>query len=304
MDRLSGITAFIHAAETGSFTAAAQRLHLTRSAVAKRVARLEERTGARLFHRTTRHLSLTEAGSAFYQRCVAALAEIEQAEEALHAGIDDIVGRLRISAPVELGRRFIAPVLIDLLDAHPRLCLTLSLSDRRVDLVEEGFDLAIRSGSLAAYPGLRARPFGQQAMVLTAAPSYLAAKGAPTTPADLSTHQALAYGQVGDQVEWHMSTADARSLTATLPTRLAMDDLAGLLAACEAGLGIARLPVWLVRGQLDGGTLVTVLPTVSQAAYPLSAVWPSSRQMPRKLRVVMDALAQTLQTQVAIEALR
>ena len=289
-DRLSGIALFVQAAEAGSFSAAAEHLHLSRSAVAKSIARLEARTGTQLFHRTTRSQSLTETGAVFYQRCVRVLEELDAAEEALQQGRDEAVGKMRISMPVELGRRVLGPVLFDLARRHPRLQLTLSYADRRADLVEEGFDLAIRSGALTDSPLLKMRKLGDQAMIVCAAPGYLAERGRPQTPEDLSRHAGLVYGRARNFGEWTFHTGTGTETVATLPARLCLDDLDALLAAATAGLGIARLPTWLANGALRAGHVVQLLGEYAIPPYPLHLVWPQARQLPRRVRIVIDEL--------------
>lgn len=169
-DRLAGVSAFVASAEAGSFARAAERLGLTRSAVGKAVARLEERLGTRLFVRTTRSLGLTEDGQMFYERCAQALEDLDAAQHMLEAGRREVVGRLRISAPVVFGRHHVAPLLLDLARHHPRLRIEASFTDRQLDFADDGIDLAIRSGELPDSDWLVARRLGMQAMVLCAAP--------------------------------------------------------------------------------------------------------------------------------------
>ena len=185
-DRLTGVSVFVEAVEAGGFSAAAARLNLSRSAVGKTIARLEMRLGARLFHRTTRNQNLTEDGQAFYERCMRALDEIRMGEAMLDSGRREIAGRLRVSMPVLFGRRCVAPVLTELARQHPKLELDLDFSDRRVDLLEDGFDLAVRNGALGEGAGLMARRISYQRMTVCAAPAYLGARGSPRTPEELS----------------------------------------------------------------------------------------------------------------------
>lgn len=201
-DRLSGISAFVAAVDAGSFAGAAERLHLTRSAVAKRIARLEARLGVRLFHRTTRSQHLTDEGETFYQRCIKVLSELSEAEDELSAGTQSPMGKLRVTMPVQIGRQCIAPVLLAMAKAHPQLRLEMAFSDRRVDLIEEGYDLAVRSGRLDDTPGLKARSLGEQTMILCASPGYLAEYGTPRTFAELADHERLMYGRGGNLYEW------------------------------------------------------------------------------------------------------
>ena len=204
-DRLNGISAFVEAAEAGSFALAAERMRLTRSAVGKSIARLEQRLGVRLFHRTTRSQSLTEDGQAYYERCVRALAELDAGAMALDSGKGEPIGRLRVSVPVLSGRHCVAPVLLALGRQYPRLAIEISFSDHVVDLVEEGYDLAVRIGNLPDSSTLVARRLGTQRMVICAAPSYLAEHGKPATVDELPEHAAIAYGRSGRIEPWRIS---------------------------------------------------------------------------------------------------
>jgi DNA-binding transcriptional LysR family regulator len=194
-DPLAGIAAFVQAAQGASFAVAARQLGLTRSAVGKAIARLEERLGVQLFHRTTRSLALTEEGTLFYERCAGALAEIRGAEQIFDTGRSEPVGRLRISVPVLLGRHCVAPLLVPLAKQHAQLAIDVTFTDRPVDLLEDGYDLVVRTGALANEADLKARRLGVQTMVLCAAPAYLLTRGAPACLDDLAAHDTLAYAR-------------------------------------------------------------------------------------------------------------
>lgn len=294
VDNLGGIAAFVTAVESGGFSAAAERLHLSRSTVGKTVARLEARLGVRLFHRTTRSLNLTDEGQAYYERCVRVMRELELAEDELQQGRRAPVGRLRISVPVLFGRLCVAPVLLDVAAAHPQLQLEIGFSDRRVELIEEGIDLAIRVGPLADTAGLKMRPLGEMHMLVCATPSYLAAHGTPQTAEALAEHNAILYGRLGRNVSWQFIDEAGQQVMVRPRARLALDDLEAMAAAVRAGLGISRLPRWLVAEQLASGELVAVLPGLHTVGFPVHAVWPYTRQYSARLRVVLDALAQAL----------
>ena len=290
-DRLRGIAAFVHAAEAGSFSAASERMHLSRSAVAKSVARLEERVGAQLFHRTTRSQSLTDAGIAYYDRCVRALAELELADEEIGSKQDEVAGRVRITMPVELGRRCMAPILFTLAQRHPRLELDMSLTDRRVDMVEEGYDIAIRSGPLPDSHEFKMRVLGEEALVVCAAPAYLASHGTPETENDLGHHVGILYGRHNRLGRWRFHSTAGRETTANIPARICLDDLDAILTAAKSGLGIARVPAWLAADALRDGSVIALLTELKAESIALHAVWPQTRHLSRKLRVVIDELA-------------
>jgi DNA-binding transcriptional LysR family regulator len=293
-DLLSGVDVFVAAVETGNFSAAAERLRLTRSAVAKAVARVESRLGVRLFHRTTRSQTLTEDGQVYYERCVRALEELRAGEATLDSGRHEAVGRLRVSVPVLFGRRCVAPVLARLAVRNPKLELDLSFSDRPVDLVEDGYDLAIRNGEIGDGVGLMTRVVGLQRMTVCAAPAYLAQHGQPATPEDLLAHRAITYGRAGRIHAWQFPTADHRLSEVTPPSRLHFDDLEAIADAAEAGHGLAYLPCWLIRSRVRDGSLVPLLGNVPRRVFKTYALWPQTPHLPVRVRLAIDVLATEL----------
>jgi DNA-binding transcriptional LysR family regulator len=293
--RLQGIEEFVAAAEAGSFALAAQRLHVTRSAVAKSIARLEARLNTRLFLRTTRSQSLTEEGHGYYERCRRVLAELEAAEAVTDAARSTASGLVRLSMPAMLGRLKVGPLLLALARRHPQLSLELSFNDRRVDLVEEGLDLAIRSGELADSAELAARPVGMQWMALCASPAYLAEHGHPANIDDLTgPHEAVLYARDGQISSWRFHDTEGRLVDVTLPSRLRCDSAEVLLEAAIGGMGLARLPAWLAADALAAGTLVRVFDEPRPFGFALHVVRPRSRYLPLKTRVVIDWLAEHL----------
>ena len=291
---LAGVDAFVAAVDTGSFSAAGARLGLTRSAVAKTVARLEGRLAVRLFHRTTRALSLTEDGQRYYEHCVRALGELRAGRAALESGRREATGRLRVSAPLLFGRRCVAPVLARLAARHPRLELDLALSDRLVDLVEDGFDLAIRNGEIGSGHGLMTRTVGLQRMTVCAAPAYLAVAGTPQGLDDLHRHHAVTYARDGRVRAWEFPLDKGAPVAVTPPSRLRFDDLEAIADAAEAGHGLAWLPCWLIRARVHSGTLVPLLADVPRQVFATHALWPAAPHMPMKLRLALDTLGNEL----------
>lgn len=290
-DRLKGISAFVEAVEAGSFALAAERMRLTRSAVGKSIARLEQRLGVRLFQRTTRSQSLTEDGHAYYERCVRALAELDAGALALDSGKSEPVGRLRVSVPVLFGRHCVAPVLLALGRQYPRLIIEISFNDHVVDLVEEGYDLAVRIGKLPDSSTLVARRLGTQRMVICAAPSYLSQHGIPTTIDDLPTHVGIAYGRSGRITPWVVTDNAGHELNPQVDIRLVFDDLQAITDAAVAGLGLAWLPCWLMAKHAGAGELEMVLNCDNVLPVEIYAVWPQSHYLPTKTRAAIDALA-------------
>lgn len=289
-DRLSGISAFVEAVDAGSFALAAERMRLTRSAVGKSVARLEQRLGVRLFQRTTRSQSLTEDGQAYYERCVRALAELDAGVSALDSGKSEPIGNLRVSAPVLFGRHCAAPVLLTLARRHPRLTVEMSFSDHVVDLVDEGYDLAIRVGSLPDSSTLAARRLTTQRMVICAAPSYLAEHGKPVSEDELSRHVGIVYGRSGRLVPWRIRNNAGHVFKPQVDARLVFDDLQAITDAAVAGAGLAWLPCWLMAKHMRAGELELVMDCDRMLATDIHAVWPQSHYLPIKTRTAIDAL--------------
>ena len=288
-DRLSGIPEFVQVVESGSFATAAERLSLTRSAVGKSIARLEQRLGTRLFHRTTRQQSLTEEGQAFYDRCVRALSEIGEGEAQLSAGRREPSGVLRVSVPVLFGRHCVAPILWRLAQGHPRLNVEISFSDRVVDLLEEGFDLAVRIGSLANSSSLTSRRLGAQNMAICASPAYLKRHGTPKTVADLADHTGIVYGRGSSARRWRVN-AGSKMQEGRIESRLRFDDLQAIADAAIEGVGLAWLPCWMVARYVREGQLKLLLKSDPSLAGVIHAVWPKTPYPPSKTRVAIDSL--------------
>jgi len=290
-ERLRGVATLVHVVEAGSFAGAAARLQMTRSAVGKSIARLEQRLGVQLFQRTTRTLSTTEAGQAYYERCRRALSEIEAAEATLEHGRHGPRGLLRVSAPLAFGRHWVAPVLGLLARKHGELEIGINFSDRRVDLLAEGFDLAVRLGPLPDSASLQARTLGTQRFAMFASPAYLRRHGRPRQVEDLRTHVAIAYGADGRVVPWRLpQRGDSRPTEVATRYMLNFDDLAPIADAALGGMGIARLPQWLANQWVAGGQLVPVLPAVYAEDTEVHLVWPRARFLPLKTRAAIDTL--------------
>jgi DNA-binding transcriptional LysR family regulator len=289
-ERLNGIVAFVQSVETGSFAQAAERMQLTRSAVGKSVARLEQQLGVRLFHRTTRRQSLTEDGQAYYERCVRVLAELEAAEAAFDTGRREPSGRLRVSVPVVFGRHCVAPVLLRLARKYPGLTVEVSFSDRVVDLIEEGFDLAVRIGTLPDSGSLAARRLGSQRMGICGAPSYLAEHGHPTNVEDLNGHAGIVYGRAGQVAPWPVRDGTGSIREPRIESRLRFDDLQAIADAAVSGAGLAWLPCWLLAPHVRAGELMMVMDSQRVLATDIHAVWAQTRHLSSKVRAAIDVL--------------
>ena len=294
-DAFDGVTVFLAVVRSGGFARAADQLGLTRSAVGKAIARLETRLGTRLFHRSTRAHSLTDDGLIYQERCQRALAELQSAQAQMLSGRSSVAGRLRVSTSALFGRHCVAPILLALARQHPELELQLSFSDRPVDVLAEGFDLAIRNGALGAESeGLRARKLVQLRKRVCASPAYLAAQGTPRSVADLAAHQILHYRHADRVHAWQLPDASGRIAELPLRSRLLIDDLEVIADAAVAGMGLAWLPEWLVRERLASGALVSVLDELPGAVMDCHALWPSGPHTPLRVRVAIDALVQQL----------
>lgn len=275
--RFDGVELFLQIVESGNLTEAAERLNLTRSAVGKGLARLEARLGTCLLQRSTRRQRLTEDGQAYYEHCLRALAELEAAESVLESGRQQPRGRLRVSVPLAFGHHYAAPALWALMDSYPELEIDLCFSDRMIDLVQEGFDMAVRIGPLPDTDRLSARRLGQQAMGLAASPAYLQRKGAIGSIEDLAAHRGIAY----------RSNTAQRS---RLASPLIVDDLQAVADAAIAGVGLAWLPSWLIAHYALRGQLQAVLPSYREQPAPIHVIWPTAAHMPAKTRCAIDAL--------------
>lgn len=300
-DTLKDIPVFVASVEAGSFAQAAVRLHLSRSAVGKSIARLQERLGVRLFHRTTRSQRLTDNGALFYERCLRALEEIRGAESQLETGKHQVSGRLRVAVPVLFGRQCIAPLLIELAQEHPGLELEMSFSDRVVDLVEEGFDMAVRNGALADSSVLVARRLGEHRMVLCAAPDYLLKNGQPQTVDDLRQHTAINYTRAGRVLPWQLMDYDGTSRTFIPRSSLNMDDLQAICDAALAGHGLAWLPCWMVIKEIQQGDLVPLLKQAPDVRFDVHAVWQQTPHLPLRVRIAIDMLVKRLPAVMSLE---
>lgn len=292
-ERLQGVAVFVEAAEAGSFALAASRLRVTRSAVAKRIAKLEQRLGVRLFHRTTRLQTLTEDGQAYYEYCKRALSELETAEASLEQTGRDPRGRLRVSAPSLLGQRYVAPILSRMAHHYPKLDLQLWLTDQRVDLLAESFDLAVRIGPLPDSSSLAARKLGTQVFRIYASPAYLQQHGVPQTPDEFAEHEAIAYAGSGPDSPWEMQDDNGALHSLPVNRKFRFNDMLAICDAAVAGFGLARLPSWLAAPYVTQQTLLC-LPVHTPVAADVHAVWPATRFLPMKTRVAIDALVAEL----------
>lgn len=289
LDPLSGVTAFVTAARAGSFTLAAERLGITKSAVGKSVARLEKRLGVKLFHRTTRLTKLTVDGEAYFAACAAAIDEIAATEAALTSANRIISGRLRVDMPVAFGRRVLLPLLLEISRPHPGLSLTLSFTDATIDPLQDDVDLVIRFGALKDSSHLVARHLVSQGRVICAAPEYLRRHGCPASLADLSAHQCIVGMRKGPPLSWVVREEGSVKQISPPPTHQLSDGEA-MVDAAVAGFGICQVPSSLVRHHLEQGTLTALLQDYSTVPVDVHAVWARQVHLSPKVRYVVDQL--------------
>jgi DNA-binding transcriptional LysR family regulator len=290
VDRLLAMSVFSTVVEQGSFARAAEKLGVSVSACSRQVAELEAHLGTRLLHRTTRKLSLTESGALYHERCLELLAGVEDAEREASSSASQAKGTLKISCSINFGVRHLAPAVGDFLAANPELKLDVSLADRYVDLVEEGYDLAIRIGQVIT-PTLIARKLGDTRMVPCASPAYLARHGTPTRPADLARHACLTYEYLAMRNLWRFRDRRGREVAVRVAGPMHANNGDLLAAAAMAGIGIAMEPDFIVAEDLAEGRLVALLPDYEPPSASIYAVYPSRRHLSAKVRVFVDFLA-------------
>ncbi|MBC3247967.1 LysR family transcriptional regulator [Pseudomonas lurida] len=295
-ERLKGIDVFVCVADYGSFTAAAEKMNLTASAISKSIARLEKRLGTRLFQRTTRRLSLTEAGVAFYRTCTGVLADLEDAELSLRAEQSEPRGHVRIDLPSVFGRAQVVPALLPLLQAFPSLVPHMSFGDGFVDPFKEGVDVVVRVGGADIWPeSVGQRVLAHEWHTLCASPAYLASHGVPTSDSELEHHRCIAYGWVDGRVSpWSFAGEQGTPRRWQMTPHLVIGNGDGLMQAALAGCGIVQLPSWLIQQPLEEGRLVEVLPQLATEGAAIRLAWVKNRQALPKVRVVLEALVSGL----------
>jgi DNA-binding transcriptional LysR family regulator len=286
---LNDVVVFAKVVRTGSFTGAGRELGLPKSTVSRKISELEERLGARLLQRTTRSLSLTDAGRAYYEHASRIVAELDAGVTAVQELEEAPRGQLRVSAPLNFGA--FAPVLSSFVKRYPGVEVEVVCSDRLVDLVAERFDVAIRASRLKDST-LVARPLGVLRSFMVASPDYVATNGEPRQPKDLTNHACLVFGAGADRGYFRLSRK-GKEETIAVGGRLVANDFELLHGAAKDGLGVAVLPFSRIAPDLDAGRLVRVLSEWSAMAFPIHAVYPSTRHLSPKVRAFVDHLVTT-----------
>ncbi|WP_206119004.1 LysR family transcriptional regulator [Chromobacterium fluminis] len=294
MNKLEAMQIFVRVAELSSFTQAADSLGLPKASISVAVKQTEAWLGARLLHRTTRKVQMTQDGQAFYERCKDVLAEMDELQGMFQRGEEALSGRLRVDMPSGVARYQVLPRLDEFLQRHPRLELELSSTDRKVDIVREGFDCVLRVGELSD-SSLVARPLGRFRQLNCASPAYLARYGTPAGLEDLARHRLVHYVSVlgARPAGWEWRDGNGSHWLA-MAGSVIVNNAEAYQAACLAGLGLIQAPESGVRHLLDSGELVEVLPAYRAAPMPVSLLYAHRRNLPRRAQVFMDWLAEAL----------
>lgn len=298
MDRIDLFRVFVRVVEAASFTRAADTLAMPRSSVSAAVAELEDRVGARLLHRTTRKVSPTQDGTAFYERCLRVIADVEETETLFRRDVAKPAGRLRVDVPGRIGRLIIAPALPAFLEQYPDIELSLGVTDRAINLIEESADCVLRVGPLSD-SGLIARTLGQLPLVNVASPSYLDTHGVPKTPDDLRHHFAVNYASPSSgRVEPWEWLEEGTPKTLPMRGRVTVNSAEAYIACCLAGLGLIQVPSYDVRQHLHAGELAEVLPAYRAAPLSMTLLYPHRQHLSRRVQVFADWLDRLLKSSV------
>lgn len=291
MDIATQMMIFTRTVQEGGFSAAARALDLTPSAVSKQISRLEDQLSIRLLNRTTRHISLTEEGRAFYERCVRITEEIEEAKEWVTSLQGHVRGTLRIASTVAFAKHLVLPLIPEFLRKYPELRIILEVTDRSVDLVEEGIDVAIRLTEQLTDPSLVARRLAINRRVVCAAPSYLKAYGTPQIPEDLLKHNCLNLYTVSSFNDWEFEGQEGNRVL-HVSGNFETNSTDAVYHGALSGLGIARLSTYLVGQDLKEGRLVKLLPEYMHEKASILAVYPHRRHLSLKVRAFIDFLVE------------
>jgi DNA-binding transcriptional LysR family regulator len=272
MNKFSDLEAFTAVVESGTFSAAGERLGIAKSVVSRRISQLEQRLGSQLLHRTTRRLSLSDAGKNFYQRAIQILSDLNEAEQSVAEETSDLRGLLKLAAPLSFGLTHLSSCIFDFLSEHPAIELNMDLNDRNVNLVEEGFDMAVRIGELEDS-------------------TYLQQHGKPEHPDDLQQHIGLQYNNISYKRQWSYKTAKGKTIIAQPQIRIRANNGEALAAAAIAGMGVTKGPTFILGSLIKAGKLLTILDEYQSPPMGIYAVYPPGRLLPRRIQVFSDFLA-------------
>jgi len=296
LDRLSEMEAFVSVVEQGGFTNAASKLRISKSAISKHVSGLETRLGVRLLNRTTRRVSPTELGLSYYDRAIAILADARAADEMITAMQSTPKGALRISAPVDLGNNQLSTAVGAFLQKYPDVSINMTLDDSYVEIIAEGFDIAIRIGDLID-SSMRARKLSETVTRLVASKEYLTEHGTPKTIDDLAKHHLLHYSNLSTGNTWHMTAPSGEERQVRAVGRLTVNNGGSLLRAAESRLGIARIPCFIIDDAIADGRVVPVLENLPENRLSINAIYPPGKFVQPILRAFIDFLVEYFKEQ-------
>lgn len=299
-ESFSSIAHFVTAANSGSFTEAAEQLGISKSTIGKSIQRLEQNLGVSLFHRTTRKISLTTEGEAYLASCQSALQTLQMAEMALRSKLTEPSGTVRIDLPAAFGRSVMMPVLMDMTKRYPYLKLTITFNDRIIDPLDVGFDLAIRFGPVKDTTDLIARKLNDQHLIICASPAYTSNFGTPETLAELANHRCILAWRGGAPLSWLIRDENGKDIRFKPAPFHQISDGDAMIDACIAGAGLIQFPEALLRPHIQTGKLVPLLATCNPAPTELNVIWPRARHLLPGVRFIIDELI-TLAAQNAFE---
>lgn len=298
MDRIELYRVFVRVVDCAGFTRAADQLNLPRSTVSEAVRTLEQRLGTRLLHRTTRQVTPTQDGLLFHARCQQLIADADEAEQLFRQSPQTLSGRIKVDLPGRIGRLIIAPALPGFLQAHPQIDVELGMTDRSIDLVEDGVDCALRVGPLQD-SRLVARRVGQLPLINVASPAYVETHGMPLHPSQLGTHWGVLYASPGSgRVETWEWRENGILRSQPMAGRVTVNNAEAYIACCIAGLGLIQIPAYDVRAELAGGSLLEVMPAHRADPMPMHLLFPHRRHPSQRLRVFVEWLQQVLEEAV------
>ena len=291
MDRFENMNAFVRVVEAGSISAAADRMDVAKSVISRRLKELEAHLGVELFHRTTRQMNLTDSGRAFYQQSVRILADILEAEHATSQFHGALKGNLKVALPLSFGLMHLGPAINEFLQAHPEIEFDLDFNDRHVDLLVEGFDLAIRIASLPD-SSLIARRLAPIQTVMCASPAYLERMGTPQSPHELIHHRCLVYNLIGNLENWNVFDATGQLIKTRITPYLKASNGEFLRDAAVAGMGIVLLPTFIVYQEIERGALMPIMTNYHYSQLAAYAIYPQTRHLSQRVRAFVDFLVE------------
>ncbi|MFT4606722.1 MAG: DNA-binding transcriptional LysR family regulator [Urechidicola sp.] len=288
MNKFEELEAFVSVVDSHSFSAAADKLGVAKSSLSKRVSELEKRLGVQLMQRTTRRLSLTDSGRHFYQRAVTVLADLNEAEQIVSDAQVGLIGKIKLTAPLGLGVGQLSKPIAEFMQLHPRIEIDLDLNDRQLDLVDEGFDLAIRVGDLQD-SSLIARKLAMVGFAVCASPAYMETHGAPEHPSELVGHEVLVYSNVSTSEQWSFNCQGKR-VSPRVKARISANNGEALANLARQGLGIVNGPLFYLQEFIDSGELIPILIDYPRQAVGIYAVYPPGRLVSRRVKMLSDYL--------------